>query len=134
RLYEEEEDLSVYLLLDTSRSMGYGQPEKLRYAKRLVAALAYIALGNLDRVSVLTFADLVGARLPPTRGKNRVFKVFEFLRPLRADGRTGLADAMRTFVAQNKRRGVAALVSDLYDPQGFEQGINQLRYAKFEPY
>jgi uncharacterized protein (DUF58 family) len=134
RLYEEEEDLSVYVLVDTSHSMSYGNPEKLRYAKRLAAALSYIALANLDRVSVLTFADAMGARLPPTRGKNRIFKVFRFLRPLAAEGHTNLADAMRTFVAQNKRRGVAALISDLYDPAGFEQGINQLRYAKFEPY
>ena len=135
RLYEEEEDLSVYILLDVSRSMAVGDPSsKLRYAKKLAAALAYIALANLDRVSVVTFSDEVSGRLAPTRGKNRIFKVFEFLRPLRADGRTGTADAMKTFVAQNRRRGVAILISDLYDPDGFEGGINTLRYHKFEPY
>src|SRR5690606_5992573 len=42
RLYEEEEDLSVYVLLDVSRSMSFGSPPKLDYAKRLAAALAYI--------------------------------------------------------------------------------------------
>jgi len=134
RLFEEEEDLSVYVLLDCSRSMAFGEPPKLRYGKRLAAALAYIALANLDRVSVLTFADAMADRLAPTRGKNRIFKVFRFLRPIEAEGRTGIADAMRTFVAQNKRRGVAVLISDLYDPAGFEEGINTLRYAKFEPY
>ncbi len=135
RLYEEEEDLSVYILLDVSRSMAIGAPtSKLAYAKKLAAALGYIALANLDRVSIVTFADEVGGRLAPTRGKNRIFKAFEFLRPLRADGRTGTADAMKTFVAQNKRRGVAILISDLYDPDGFEGGINTLRYHKFEPY
>ncbi len=134
RLFEEEEDLSVYVLLDTSTSMAFGDPPKLDYGKKLAAALAYIALANLDRVSVLTFADVMMGRLAPTRGKNRIFKVFDFLRPVRADGRTGIADAMRTFAAQNKRRGVAVLISDLYDPAGFEEGINTLRYAKFEPY
>lgn len=134
RLYEEEEDLSVYVLLDVSRSMLVGSPPKLDYAKRLAAGLAYIALANLDRVSIVTFSEGVVGRLAPTRGKNRIFKAFEFLRPVTADGRTGTADAMRSFVAQNKRRGVAILISDLYDPEGFEGGINTLRYAKFEPY
>ncbi len=134
RLYEEEEDLSVYVLLDVSRSMGFGSPTKLDYAKRLAAALGYIALANLDRVSIVTFSDGIEGRLAPTRGKNRIFKAFEFLRPVAPDGRTGTADAMRTFVAQNKRRGVAILISDLYDPEGFEGGINTLRYNRFEPY
>jgi uncharacterized protein (DUF58 family) len=134
RLYEEEEDLSVYVLLDVSRSMSFGSPSKLDYAKKLAAALSYIALASLDRVSIVTFSDGLAGRLAPTRGKNRIFKAFEFLRPIEAAGRTGTADAMRTFVAQNKRRGVAILISDLYDPAGFEGGINTLRYNKFEPY
>jgi len=134
RLFEEEEDLSVYVLLDCSRSMQFGDPPKIRYAKQLAAALAYVALTNLDRASVLTFSDAITGRLAPTRGKNRIFKAFEFLRQAQADGLTDVAAAMKTFVAQNKRRGVAVLVSDLYDPAGFEQGINTLRYAKFEPY
>jgi len=134
RLFEEEEDLSVYLLLDASSSMSFGDPPKIRYAKKLVAGLAYIALANLDRVSILTFADVMLDRMAPTRGKNRIFKTFEFLRSIEANGQTGIADAMRTFVAQNKRRGIAVLVSDLYDPAGFEDGINTLRYGRFEPY
>ncbi|MEM9194596.1 MAG: DUF58 domain-containing protein [Myxococcota bacterium] len=134
RLFEEEEDLWVYVIVDTSRSMGFGNPPKIRYAKKLAAALAYISLANLDRVSVLSFTDAMTDRLAPTRGKNRIFKVFEFLRPLEAEGQTSLAASLRTFAAQNKRRGMAILISDLYDPEGFEAGINTLRYAKFEPY
>ena len=41
---------------------------------------------------------------------------------------------MKTFVAQHKRRGLAIVISDLYDPEGFEDGINQLRYGQFEPH
>lgn len=134
RLFEEEEDLSVYVLLDTSRSMGLGSPPKLRYGKQLAAALGFVALANLDRVSVQTFSDSMRARLAPTRGKNRIFKLFEFLRPMVADGKTSMQDALKTFVAQNKRRGIVILISDLYDPQGFEDGINILRYGKFEVY
>ncbi len=132
RLQEQEEDLSVYLLLDCSGSMAFGSPRKLDYGKQLCAALAYVALNHLDRVSITALRDQVVTRLAPTRGRNRIFTVFDFLRPLKADGGTNLTDAIGAFVAQNKRRGVAILVSDLYDPAGFEAGINRLRYARFE--
>ena len=134
RLFEEEEDLSVYVLVDNSQSMAMGDPSKLRYAKKLAAALGYIALANLDRVSVLTFSSKMNDRLAPTRGKNRIFKLFEFLKPVQTQGQTHMKEALRTFCAQNKRRGIAILISDLYDPAGFEDGINTLRYGKFEPY
>lgn len=136
RLYEEEEDLSVYLLVDSSASMGVGvgTANKLAYAKRLAAALAYIGLSHLDRISVITLRDGLSARLPPTRSKGRIFRVFDFLREVRAEGTTDLARAARAFVAQNKRRGVVILISDLFDPAGFETALNTLRYAKFEPY
>jgi uncharacterized protein (DUF58 family) len=134
RLYEEEEDLAIYLVLDTSASMTFGGGEKLRYAKKVVAALAYVGLANLDRVSLVTTSDRVMERMPETRGKARIFKVFRFLREVQPGGTTDLADALKTFVAQNKRRGLVVLVSDLYDPHGFEKGINVLRYNKFDPF
>lgn len=134
KLFQEEEDLSVYVLLDTSASMEFGTPSKLTYGKRIAAALAYVALSSLDRVSVLTFSDVIGARLPPTRGKSRIFKVFDFLRAAPPEGSTGIEAAMRAFGAQHKRRGVAIVISDLYDPAGFERGIDALRYARFEPF
>ena len=120
KLFEEEEDLPIYLLLDASASMAFGQPRKLDYAKKLVAALCYVGLANLDRVAIIAFDERVGARMPPARGKGRIFKVFEFLREVEPGGLTDLGDAMRMFVAQNKRRGLAVVVSYLYDPQGFE--------------
>ncbi|HEX3770822.1 MAG TPA: DUF58 domain-containing protein [Polyangiaceae bacterium] len=139
RLYEEEEDLAIYLILDTSGSMAFqsergARATKLAYAKKIVAALAYVGLANLDRVSIVTTSDRVLERMPETRGKARIFKTFRFLRSVGAEGTTHLGDAMKTFVAQHKRRGLAVLVSDLYDPQGFERGINVLRYNKFDPF
>jgi uncharacterized protein (DUF58 family) len=134
RLYEEEEDLAIYFILDTSASMAFGDGQKLRYAKKVCAALAYVGLANLDRVTMVTTSDRVMERMPETRGKARIFKAFRFLRAVEAEGTTDLGDAMKTFVAQNKRRGLAVLVSDLYDPRGFEKGINVLRYNKFDPF
>jgi uncharacterized protein (DUF58 family) len=134
RLYEEEEDLSIYFIVDASTSMSFGDGKKFDQARRLAAALAYVGLANLDRVTIVSATDAVVARMPTTRGKGRIFKVFEFLSELAPGGTTDLGDAMKTFVAQHKRRGLAVLISDLYDPAGFERGINTLRFAKFEPF
>lgn len=134
RLYEEEEDLAIYFIVDASTSMGFGGAKKLRYAKRVAAALAYVGLANLDRVSIVSTTDKILDRMPATRGKARIFKVFRFLKELEPEGQTDLEDALKTFVAQNKRRGLVVLASDLYDPKGFERGINVLRYNKFDPF
>jgi len=135
RLFEEEEDLHIYILVDVSDSMAIGSPlPKLHYAMQVAAALTYVGLANLDRVAIIPFSDRILGRLPPSRGKNRIFRVFDFLRTCDLGGKTELADCMKDFVHQNKRRGLAVVISDFYDPQGFEQGINTLRYNKFEPF
>jgi uncharacterized protein (DUF58 family) len=134
RLFEEEEDLHIYILVDVSDSMAIGTPPKLHYAMQVGAALTYVGLANLDRVCIIPFGDRLIDRLPPSRGKNRIFRVFQFLRDCDIGGKTEIAECMKDFVAQNKRRGLAVVISDFYDPQGFEQGINTLRYHKFEPF
>lgn len=134
RLFEEEEDLHVYILVDVSNSMTMGSPPKFYYAMQIGAALGYIALSNLDRVGVVPFADGVLGRLPPTRGVGRIFKVFEFLKQTPVGGETRLEPSLRTFIHQNQRRGVAVLISDFYDPAGYQEAINTLRYNKYETY
>ncbi len=135
RLFEEEEDLYIYILVDVSDSMSIGNPlPKLHYAMQVGAALSYVGLANLDRVSIIPFGDKLIGRLAPTRGKNRIFRVFEFLRSCEIGGKTELAECMKDFVAQNKRRGLAVVISDFYDPKGFEAGMNTLRYHRFEPF
>jgi len=134
RLFEEEEDLHIYILIDASRSMRIGSPLKLHYAMQVAAALTYIGLGNLDRVGIIPFSDVLHESMPPSRGKRRIFKVFEFLRAVEVGGLTQLGSCMDTFVHRVKRRGLAVLISDFYDPRGFEEGINELRYNKFEPF
>jgi uncharacterized protein (DUF58 family) len=135
RLFEEEEDLSIYMLLDCSRSMLIGEPTpKLHYAMKLCAALCYVGLANLDRVSIVPFSTDLGERMSPSRGKGRIFKVFDFLRKVDAGGQTKLGPALTKFVHQTKRRGMAVVISDFYDPVGYEEGLNVLRYHKYEPF
>ena len=138
RLFEQEEDLGVSLLLDGSASMGvaigpaHGRLSKLARGKQLVAALAYIALSGLDRVSIHALATGEEARMPASRGKAQIFTVLELLRKVAPAGDTDLASAVARFVARQKRRGLVVLVSDLYDPNGVERAISALRYARFE--
>lgn len=134
RLFEEEEDLHIYILVDASRSMLIGNPLKLHYAMRMAAALTYIGLANLDRVGIVPFASELGEHLPMARGKRRIFKVFDFLRDIEAGGQTRLDVAVDKFVHRYKRKGLAVVISDFYDPRGFEEGINGLRYNRFEPF
>src|SRR6476620_5321918 len=70
--FQEEEDLHVYFLLDCSRSMAYGSPPKFDFARQGAAALAYIALADLDRIAVVAFAQDIVDDFPLTRGKGRI--------------------------------------------------------------
>jgi uncharacterized protein (DUF58 family) len=132
RLFEEEEDLHVYVLLDRSASMA--DHKKLEYASTVAAALAYVSLAKLDRVSIVPLAATAEKqrRLPPSRGKGNIFKVFRFLEELRPTGETDLTASIGAFVHETKRRGIAVVISDFYNPAGYEEALNLLRYHRFE--
>src|SRR5439155_14648467 len=133
--FQEEEDLHVYFLLDCSRSMAFGDPPKFDFARQVAAALAYIALADLDRISVTAFADDIVADYPLTRGKGRVLSLLKFLENLPARGtNTDLARVVSGFVHRSQRRGLVIVVSDLYDPNGFERGLDLLRHRRYEPH
>jgi uncharacterized protein (DUF58 family) len=133
--FQEEEDLHVYILLDCSRSMAFGSPPKFDFARQVAAALAYIALADLDRVAIVAFAGDIVADFPPTRGKKRILSVLQFLEDLKAQGSvTNLARVVTGFVHRTQRRGLALVISDLYDPEGYERGIDVLRHHRYEPH
>ncbi|MEM1008231.1 MAG: DUF58 domain-containing protein [Myxococcota bacterium] len=134
RLFEEEEDLYVYLLLDTSPSMRMGSASCLDYGLRVAAALAYITLSNLDRVSVITFGEHLEGRLPPSRGKSNIFKILKFLEKIPHTQGTQLEDSLQAFVHQTKRRGVVVVISDFFDPQGYTQALKVLRYFRYDTF
>lgn len=133
KVYEEEEDLWVYVLVDASASMATGGRRKLDHALRLAAAIAWVTLSGLDRVAIGTFADGMGERLAPSRGKPWLFQTLDRLRAVRPDGRTSFEAAMRSFVHGHKRRGLVFVISDLYAQDGHERGLDLLRHHRFEP-
>ncbi|MEO2034006.1 MAG: DUF58 domain-containing protein [Planctomycetaceae bacterium] len=131
--FQEEQDLHVYFMLDCSRSMGFGDPAKFDLARQLVAALAYIALAGLDRVSVLAFSEDVIAEFPLTRGKSRIVPLMRFLESQRLSGAgTGLSRAVQGLLHRARRVGMVVLVSDLFDEAGFQPALDQLRHRRFD--
>ena len=134
RLFEEKEELSIYFLIDTSSSMKFHDEVKLNYAKKMAAALGFIGLCNQDRVSFIAFNEKVLDRLPPTSGRGQIFKVFNFLEKLKGVGATSFEDSFKTFASENRRRGVAVVLSDFYNPGGYEKALSFLHYQQFETY
>ena len=124
--FQEEEDLHVFILIDCSASMSVGSPPKFDYARRVAAAaLAYIALADLDRVAVVAFAGDVVADFPLTRGKARILSLLKFLEQLPAQGTlTDLKRSAQSFVhrMQGLRRGLVVVVSDLFDAERLSAG------------
>ncbi|MHB9131684.1 MAG: DUF58 domain-containing protein [Armatimonadota bacterium] len=132
KLYVDEEDLHVHLLIDTSRSMGYGTPTKLRAAERICAALGYIALCGFDRLSITAVADRLGARMSNIRGKGQAFALLSWLKGLRADGATDFGRVLKEYALRARTPGVVIVVSDFLAP-GIEEGLRALVGRHFAP-
>jgi uncharacterized protein (DUF58 family) len=135
RQFRGSEDRIVYLLLDVSPGMGLGTPRKFDAARRLVAALGYMALAGLDRVGVLAVSNRLVAEFPPCRGRDRLPRLFRFLDNLQVDAApVKLKTAVEAFVQHRPHRGIAVLISDLFDPAGFEAASDLLAVRGFEPF
>jgi uncharacterized protein (DUF58 family) len=132
KLFHEEGDVCLYLLVDASASMGFGSPSKLVYAMRVAAALGYIALANLDRVSAVVLRGDRCAGLDLLKGKQQIFKIFRFLEGQRPEGRTSLHKALRAFGGESRHAGQVVLLSDLMDESGAVDGLKYLDYRGFE--
>lgn len=125
KLFVEEEDVTVHVLVDASRSMDYGEPNKLDAARRAAAALAYLGLASMDRVSIAFLGDGRADGLRPLRGKRRTLELFRFLSEPRGDRLTGLAAAARDYVSRIRGSGPLILISDLMDP-GYLDALRDL--------
>lgn len=132
KLFEEEADLPIYVFVDASASMDYGQPGKLDYARKVAAALAYLGLLNHDRVNLVAFADGLVQVLPARRGKSQAPQAFRFLESIRPGGRTSLHSALRRFFGSPRTRGLAVVISDFLDPGGIEPAFAVLRRFRHE--
>jgi uncharacterized protein (DUF58 family) len=125
KLFVEEEDVTVHILIDASRSMDFGDPNKLDFARRAAGALGYIGLAGLDRLSVAFIGDGRTTPLRPMRGKHRAFDLFTFLSAPRTERHTGLAAAAREYASRLRGIGPLVLISDLMDP-GYLDALRDL--------
>ena len=132
KLFLEEEDLQLHLILDASASMDFGDPNKFLYARRLAAALGYISLCSMDSVHVHTFNNGLQQTWGPKRGKVNGMSLFDFLQNQKAADQTSLADSLNTFSQKVKRKGVVVLISDFYDFDGYEEGLRKLFGRNFD--
>lgn len=120
KLYEELEDLPLYLLVDTSRSLYLESPPRARAGLRAALALAAISLNHHDSVGIYPFSDDLETLVTPTGGKGRVLFLADRLAGLEPGGETDLARSIERFESFGLRRGLVAVVSDFFDPRGVE--------------
>lgn len=132
KVFTAEEEMNVYLLLDTSASMagkdGAADPAeaKIAYAKQVAAALGYIALANHDRVGGAAFSAVLHAPLRVDRGRAQILRLFAFLDALSCGGTTDLRAAARRFAAVFPRPGLVVVLSDLLDANGWRPAVETL--------
>jgi len=129
KLFEEEEDLAVYVLVDGSRSMDWGEVElhKFQYALHLAAGLGAIALASGDILSVgLLQGGRVTSEYGPSRGQGVLPRFFGFLDDQKTGGETDLNASLRAFALKPRRSGLIVLISDLLAPGGYEAGLRPL--------
>lgn len=127
RLSEANQDLTVHLLIDSSRSMEWGEPAKFFYARRAAAALGYIALNRFDRLVATAFSDRLLATYGPTRGRGRILGLLDFLGELQPGAQTDIDAILQQYSLRTRRRGdLLVLVSDLLPPGGYQAGLRAL--------
>src|SRR5439155_233886 len=132
KLFVDEEDLCLHLLLDASASMDFGAPTKLEYGARLASALGFVGLVGMERVGVGVLRERVAEGWPPTRGRTQVVNLFEFLGRVEPAGGTSLNDGLGNYAMRAREPGLAVVVSDLMDPDGFETGVRALLERRFD--
>jgi uncharacterized protein (DUF58 family) len=138
KVFTAEEEMNLYLLVDTSASMAAKAATtdpglaKIGYAKKVAAALGYIGLANLDRVGGAAFSATLQAPLRVDRGRAQILRLFSFLEALSCDGATDLRAVTRRFPAVFPRPGLVVILSDLLDPHGWRAAVETLTRHKHQ--
>jgi uncharacterized protein (DUF58 family) len=123
KLFEVEEDTTIYILLDESRSME----SKFLQARQLAAAMGYIALNCLDRLVVHGMADHLQPVIEPSRGKAKILPFLHSLEGAKTFGEdTNFEACAREFAVRHRKKGVVLVISDFLFPGGYESGLKRL--------
>lgn len=133
RVFSAEGRLQLHLLVDVSRSMTAGVPDKLRCAKKLAAALCYVAVARRDAAGVATFDDTVRSYVAPAAGRSQIFRVFDTLGSASPGGRSALNKALFDYGAAARGPGLAVVISDFFEASGALDGLRYLLYRGLTP-
>jgi uncharacterized protein (DUF58 family) len=134
RLFMEEEDLHVSILIDNSLSMDFGTPSKLHYAKQVAAALGFIGLVNMDRVVIEAFNDRLTQSMPAARGRRSLWRLLDFLQKVEPAGPSDLRQSLRTFSLKCSGKGIVLLLSDFMDKGGYQEALRYLIARQLDIY
>ena len=118
KVFEEERELTLMLLVDVSGSGAFGSRVQLNreMITEICATLAFSAIQNNDKVGVMFFSDSVEKVIPPKKGKNHTLRIIRELINFRPESRkTNIAEAMRYFSSFQKKKAIAFILSDFED-------------------
>ncbi len=132
KLFTEEQAAQIYCVIDSSRSMSVGEPQKLHYAKKVAAALGYIGLANLDPVTLVSFDDTLRTESRTLSGRGQLRHMLAYLEAIKPTGGTEMGAAIGQFVRQFHGGGLVILISDFFDRAGYEQALRLLHYHRFD--
>ena len=138
KTFKEEEELSVHILFDVSRSMMFPEEDmKFEYAKDLVIALSYIALSSKNSVRVATMQDTSNDfkdKTPFFQQKENIFTIANFLQKVTPQGEINLVNYISKYLYEVKgRRGTVVIISDfMMKPEVYTKGLNLLRFKNFD--
>ncbi len=118
KVFEEERELTVMLLIDVSGSHLFGTTSQ--YKSELIAetaaTLAFSAIHNNDKVGVVMFSDKIEKFIPPKKGSSHILRIIRELIGYKPEGRgTDISEALRYFTNITKKRSTAFLMSDMID-------------------
>ena len=119
KIYEEERELTMMLLVDVSASRAFGTTERLKQQviAEIAAVLAFSASQNNDKVGCIFFSDRVEKFIPPKKGRSHILTILRELVGFRPESRgTRLSEAVRLLTNVNKKRCTAFILSDFLDP------------------
>lgn len=126
KVYEEERELTVMLLIDMSGSGLFGAvgPEKRDIIAEIAATLAFSASQNNDKIGAMFFTDRIEKYIPPRKGKGQILLIIrELLDYKPQSAKTDIAAAVKYFANASKRRCTAFLISDFIDSSDYKQAM-----------
>lgn len=133
RVARAEGDLRLHVLIDTSASMGIGDPQKLACAAKLAAALCYVAVERRDAAGLSTFTRTIDSFMPPAGGRSQLFRALESLTGLSPRGHSDIDAALQHYGAAVRGPGLVVVLSDFFVPGSGLEGLRYLVHRGLTP-